>query len=138
MLYLFKFKHCLKTLYRDIFLYQNMKRVEAIIASEKILAVNEALKNAGVGGCTILDAKGRGKGEKPLVESGRGTSRFTSEFSARSTLITVVEDSEIDKVVNTILDVASTGSPGDGKIFISPINEAIDIGTKERGGGAVI
>ena len=58
-----------------------MKRIEAIIASEKVLAVNEALKAAGVGGCTVLDAKGRGKGEKPMVESGRGTSRFVSEFS---------------------------------------------------------
>ncbi|MGI8831909.1 MAG: P-II family nitrogen regulator [Nitrososphaeraceae archaeon] len=115
-----------------------MKRIEAIIASEKVLAVNEALKAAGVGGCTVLDAKGRGKGEKPMVESGRGTSRFVSEFSVRSTLITVVDDSEVDNIINTILDVASTGSPGDGKIFISPVVEAIDIGTKERGGGRVI
>ena len=115
-----------------------MKRIEAVIASEKLLAVNEALKNAGVGGCTVLDAKGRGKGEKPMVDSGRGTSRFTSEFSVRSTLITIVEDSEVDNIVNTILEVASTGSPGDGKIFISPVSEAIDIGTKERGGGNVI
>lgn len=50
-----------------------MKRVEAIIGSEKVLAANEALKKAGVGGCTILDAKGRGKGEKPIVETDRGT-----------------------------------------------------------------
>ena len=115
-----------------------MKRIEAIIASEKVLPVNEALKSAGVGGCTVLDAKGRGKGEKPMVESGRGTSRFVSEFSARSTLITVVEDSEVENVVNTILEVASTGSPGDGKIFISTVNDAIDIGSKERGGNNVI
>jgi nitrogen regulatory protein P-II 1 len=96
------------------------------------------LKNAGVGGCTVLDAKGRGKGEKPMVESGRGTSRFTSEFSARSAIFTVVDDSEVDNVINTILDVASTGSPGDGKIFISTVNDAIDIGSKVRGGGNVI
>jgi nitrogen regulatory protein P-II 1 len=115
-----------------------MKRIEAIIASEKLLPVNEALKNAGVGGCTVLDAKGRGKGEKPMVESGRGTSRYTSEFSARSTLITVVDDSEVDNVINTILDVASTGSPGDGKIFISTVTDAIDIGSKVRGGDNVI
>ena len=115
-----------------------MKRIEAIIASEKLLPVNEALKNAGVGGCTVLDAKGRGKGEKPMVGTGRGTSRFTSEFSARSTLITVVDDSEVDNVINTILDVASTGSPGDGKIFISTVTDAIDIGSKVRGGGNVI
>ena len=82
-----------------------MKRIEAIIASEKVLPVNEALKNAGVGGCTVLDAKGRGK---------------------------------VENVVNTILDVASTGAAGDGKIFISTVIDAIDIGSKERGGGNVI
>ena len=53
-----------------------MKRIEAIIASEKISELNAALKQIGVGGCTILDAKGRGKGEKPMVEAQRGTARF--------------------------------------------------------------
>jgi nitrogen regulatory protein P-II 1 len=115
-----------------------MKRIEAIVASEKVLAVNEALKNAGVGGCTILDAKGRGKGEKPVVETGRGTGRYTSEFSARSDIVIIVEDSDVDKVIKTIVDTVSTGSAGDGKIFISQINEAVDIGTKKRGQTAIV
>ena len=102
-----------------------MKRVEAIIGSEKVLDVNEALKKVGVSGCTILDAKGRGKGEKPMIESGRGTGKFASEFSVRSNIVTIV-------------DTVSTGSTGDGKIFISPISEAIDIGTKKRGEVAVL
>jgi nitrogen regulatory protein P-II 1 len=114
-----------------------MKRIEAIIANEKVLKVNDALKKAGVGGCTILDAKGRGKGEKPVVETGRGTGRFTSEFSVRANVITIVEDSEVDKVIKTIVETVSTGSAGDGKIFVSSINEAIDIGTKKRGEVAV-
>jgi nitrogen regulatory protein P-II 1 len=115
-----------------------MKRIEAIVASEKVLAVNEALKNAGIGGCTILDAKGRGKGEKPVVETGRGTGRYTSEFSVRSDIVVIVEDSDVDKVVKTIVDTVSTGSAGDGKIFISQINEAVDIGTKKRGQTAIV
>ena len=115
-----------------------MKRIEAIIASEKVLDVNEALKKAGVGGCTILDAKGRGKGEKPLVETARGTARFSSEFSVRANIVTIVEDSDVDKVIKIILDTVSTGSAGDGKIFISPISEAIDIGTKKRGEVAIV
>jgi nitrogen regulatory protein P-II 1 len=115
-----------------------MKRIEAIVASEKVLAVNEALKNAGVGGCTILDAKGRGKGEKPVVETGRGTGRYTSEFSVRSDIVIIVEDSDVDKVIKTIVDTVSTGSAGDGKIFISQINEAVDIGTKKRGQTAIV
>jgi nitrogen regulatory protein P-II 1 len=115
-----------------------MKRIEAIVASEKVLALNEALKNAGVGGCTILDAKGRGKGEKPVVETGRGTGRYTSEFSVRSDIVIIVEDSDVDKVIKTIVDTVSTGSAGDGKIFISQINEAVDIGTKKRGQTAIV
>ena len=96
-----------------------MKRIEAVIGSEKVLAVNEALKKAGVGGCTVLDAKGRGKGEKPIVETGRGTGRFTSEFSVRANIVIIVEDSEVDKIINTIVHTVSTGSAGDGKIFVS-------------------
>ena len=96
-----------------------MKRIEAVIASEKVLAVNEALKKVGVGGYTVLDAKGRGKGEKPIVETSRGTGRFTSEFSVRADLVIIVEDSEVDKIINTIVQTVSTGSAGDGKIFVS-------------------
>lgn len=109
-----------------------MKRIEAIIASQKVDAVNDALKKAGVSGSTILDAKGRGKGDKPRVMSGRGTSAHVAEFSTRSCVITVVEDSEVDRVIKAILDSASTGSAGDGKIFVSSVGEAVDIGTKKR------
>lgn len=115
-----------------------MKRIEAIIAAEKVSAVNEALKRAGVGGATILDAKGRGKGEKPQVQTGRGTQRLAAEFSGRANVMTVVDDSEVEKVIHAILDTASTGSAGDGKIFISTVGEAIDIGTKKRGQTAVV
>jgi nitrogen regulatory protein P-II 1 len=120
-----------------IYLCENMKRIEAIVHSEKIPELNEQLKKIGLSGCTIVDGKGRGKGEKPVVQSGRGTGKFTSEFSARANLSTVVDDSEVDKVVKTILDTVSTGSPGDGKIFISTVAEAIDIGTQKRGNGAL-
>jgi nitrogen regulatory protein P-II 1 len=115
-----------------------MKRIEAVIASEKVLALNEALKKVGVGGCTVLDAKGRGKGEKPIVETSRGTGRFTSEFSVRADLVIIVEDSEVDKIINTIVQTVSTGSAGDGKIFVSSISDAVDIGTKKRGEEAII
>ncbi len=117
---------------------RDMKRVEAIIAAEKVSAVNEALKKAGVGGTTILDAKGRGKGEKPRVQIGRGTQRLAAEFSVRANIMTVVDDSEVEKVIKAILDTASTGSSGDGKIFVSNVSEAIDIGTKKRGQVAVV
>jgi nitrogen regulatory protein P-II 1 len=120
-----------------IYLCENMKRVEAIVHVDKMWDLNEKLKEIGLKGCTIIDGKGRGKGEKPVLGSGRGTEKYTSEFSARSNISTVVDDSEVDKVVKTILEAASTGSPGDGKIFISTITEAIDIGTQKRGNEAL-
>ena len=110
-----------------------MKRIEAIVAVEKVPVVNEALKSAGVGGATILDAKGMGKGEKPAMESARGTRRLQSQFSVRANVITVVDDSQVEKVVKAILDAASTGAAGDGKIFISTVSDAVDIGSKKRG-----
>ncbi len=114
-----------------------MKRVEAIIAAEKVSAVNDALKKAGVGGTTVLDAKGRGKGEKPQIQTGKGTGRIAAEFSVRASVITIVDDSIVDKVIKAILDTVSTGSAGDGKIFISTVTEAIDIGTKKHGQVAI-
>jgi nitrogen regulatory protein P-II 1 len=115
-----------------------MKRVEAIISAEKVSAVNEALRNAGVGGATILDAKGRGKGEKPRVQTGKGTGWASSEFSSRANVVAVVDDPEVEKVITAILETTSTGSAGDGKIFVSTVTEAIDIGTRKRGQTAIV
>ncbi|MEW5840556.1 P-II family nitrogen regulator [Nitrososphaera sp.] len=115
-----------------------MKRIEAIIASEKVSAVNEALRRAGVEGATILDAKGRGKGEKPRVMGGRGTSSHMAEFSTRANVITVVDDAMVDAAVKAILDAASTGAAGDGKIFISTVGEAVDIGSKKRSSTSMV
>jgi nitrogen regulatory protein P-II 1 len=109
-----------------------MKRIEAVIASEKTDAVNEALKAAGVSGATILEARGRGRGDKPRVAGGRGTSSHIAEFSTRACVMTVVDDGEVDRVVKAILDAASTGAAGDGKVFISSVGEAVDIGSKKR------
>ena len=114
-----------------------MKRVEAIISAEKVSAVNEALRNVGIGGATILDAKGRGKGEKPQVQSGKGTRSVSAEFSSRANVVVVVDDSEVENVIGAILEATSTGSAGDGKIFVSTVNEAIDIGTRKRGPAAI-
>ncbi len=114
-----------------------MKRVEAVIATEKVSAVNDALKKAGVGGVTVLDGKGRGAGHRETVTGARGTAYYVPEFHSRTTMVTVVDDSKVDGVINAILSAASTGSPGDGKIFISTVEDAVDIGSKKRGTSAI-
>ena len=72
-----------------------------------------------------------------MVEAQRGTARFAAEFSVRANVVTVVEDSQLEKVIKTILDTISTGSAGDGKIFVSTVIDAIDIGTKAHGEEAI-
>ncbi len=114
-----------------------MKRIEAVVGIEMVSVVNEALKKAGVGGVTVLDGKGRGAGRREAVTSGRGTAYYVPEFHARASLVTVVDDSKVDSVINAILSAASTGSAGDGKIFVSAVTEAVDIGSKKKGTSAI-
>ncbi|MFQ5970656.1 MAG: P-II family nitrogen regulator, partial [Nitrososphaerales archaeon] len=101
-----------------------MKRIEAIIGSEKVSAVNDALKKVGVGGVTVLDGKGRGAGARAQVTGGRGTQYYTSPFNSRSSILTVVDDSKVNAAVDAIISASSTGAAGDGKIFISAVEYA--------------
>ncbi len=114
-----------------------MKRVDAVIATEKVSVVNDALRKVGVGGVTVMTGRGRGAGHREMVSSGRGTGAYVPEFHSRSSISTVVDDSKVDAVVNAILNAASTGSPGDGKIFISKVEDAIDVGSKKKGTEAI-
>lgn len=114
-----------------------MKRVEALVPSDRLREVREALKNVGVTGILITSGKGQGKGDRPMVGGGRGTGRHIAEYNAIECVMTVVDDSLVDKVVDAILDAASTGSKGDGKIFVTDIVMAADIGTKSKGTGAL-
>jgi len=110
-----------------------LKRIEAVVAHEKVFAVVDALKKIGVGGITILDAKGWGKGVRSQMTSERGTGSYTAPFNVKNYVITVVDNSMVDKVVTAIIDAAGTGSHGDGKIFIDTVEDVIDIGSKQKG-----
>lgn len=107
-----------------------MKRVEAVISTEKLSVVVEALKKIGVGGITVFDAKGWGRASHVIQPS---KSEDKNAFTTKSYLLTVVDDSIVDKIVSTILDTASTGSVGDGKIFVDTIDAAVDIGSRQKG-----
>ncbi len=114
-----------------------MKRVEAVIVTEKCSAVIDALKKIGVGGITFVDGKGRGAGQREAIHGSRGTTRFVPEFHPRTSLMTVVDDSEVEAVISAITNAAGTGSKGDGKIFIFSVEDVVDIGTKKRGNDAL-
>lgn len=108
-----------------------MKRVEAVITQDKLDAVVEALKKVGVGGITIFEAKGWGRASK-IARTAEKSPTF-QKLNPKSYVLTVVDDSIVDKVVSAILETASTGSVGDGKIFIDNIDTAVDIGSGQKG-----
>ena len=74
---------------------------------------------------------------RPEMHSGRGTSTYRPEFNVNATVVIIVKDSVVDKVVEKILSSTSTGLAGEGKIFVSDVDDAIDIGSKQRGESAI-
>jgi nitrogen regulatory protein P-II 1 len=110
-----------------------MKKIEAVFPLGRVSRVFDALEKIEIGGLTYFESKGRGQLARPEIITGRGTSSFTPEFNANSSVVVVVKDSVADKVVNKILEVASTGLAGEGKIFVSDVDDAVDIGSKNRG-----
>jgi len=108
-----------------------MKRIEAIIRPEKLEAVRQALGQAGCTGLMITEIEGHGK-QKGVVQQWRGE-KYKVELLPKVKIETVVADREAERIVKTITDNAKTGEIGDGKIFISSIENAIRIRTGERG-----
>lgn len=112
-----------------------MKKIEAIIRPEKLEPVRAALEEKGISGMTVIDVKGRGR-QKGVVLRWRAGS-YKVSFLPKVKLEIVVADEDVDKVLQVICDVAKTGRIGDGKIFISTIDDAIRVRTKERGENAL-
>jgi len=112
-----------------------MKKIEAIIKPFKFEEVKEALVLSGIQGMTVTDVKGFGR-QKGHVEIYRG-SELEVVFIPKIKLEVVVPDNLVEKVVKVIQEKAYTGSVGDGKIFIIPVEDAIRIRTKEKGEQAV-
>lgn len=112
-----------------------MKRVEAIIKPFKLDEVKAALSEVGVQGMTITEVKGFGRtGGRREVFRG---SAYVVDFVPKVKIDVVVPDSLVLDVVDTIERSAKSGRIGDGKIFVSPIDEAVRIRTGERGEGAL-
>ena len=112
-----------------------MKKIEAIIKPFKLDEVKEALHEVGVSGITVTEAKGFGR-QKGHTELYRGA-EYVVDFLPKVKIEVVIEDSLLERVVDAIQNAAQTGRIGDGKIFISTIDEAIRIRTGERGAEAV-
>lgn len=112
-----------------------MKKIVAIIRPNKLDEVKNALEEIGCKGVTVIDVKGRGR-QLGITESYRGTD-YCIDLLPKTQLEIIVSDEDAEDVVQTIVKTAQTGNIGDGKIFISPVEEVVRIRTGERGNKAV-
>jgi len=100
-----------------------MKKVEAIVRPGAKDAVIAAIKNVGVGGVTVHQVQGQGAQDPPLV----------GQYFSKDMIICVVDDPKLDEILDAISNAACTGTKGDGKVFVTNIDDALDLCTKKRG-----
>ena len=112
-----------------------MKKVEAIVKPFKLDEVKEALQKLGLQGLTVFEAKGFGR-QKGHTELYRGA-EYVVDFLPKVKIELIIEDSQLEAVIDAIQKSALTGKIGDGKIFVSSIDDAIRIRTGERGSEAI-
>jgi nitrogen regulatory protein P-II 1 len=112
-----------------------MKKIEAIIRPFRLDDVREALGEAGVKGMTLTEVKGYGR-QKGHTELYRGA-EYQIDFLPKVKIELIVADAMVERVVDTILRAAATGEVGDGKIFISPVEDVIRVRTGESGEAAL-
>jgi len=112
-----------------------VKKVEAIIKPFKLDEVKEALQEIGIQGLSVLEAKGFGR-QKGHTELYRGA-EYVVDFLPKVKIEVVIADDQLDNTIEAIIDAAKTGKIGDGKIFVSTVEQAIRIRTSEEGPDAL-
>jgi nitrogen regulatory protein PII len=112
-----------------------MKKIEAIIKPFKLEEVKDALGEIGIEGMTVTEVKGFGR-QKGHTEIYRG-SEYTVDFLPKIKIELVLSDEKLDDAVEAIVKTAKTGKIGDGKVFVSSVEEAVRIRTEEKGAAAV-
>jgi nitrogen regulatory protein PII len=108
-----------------------VKKIEAFIRHEALDDIRDRLSHMGLPSMSVSEVKGSGR-QKGYTESYRGA-RTTIFLRPKLKLEIVVDDSDVERTIDTILELAHTGEPGDGKIFILPVEESIRVRTGERG-----
>ena len=112
-----------------------MKKIEAIIKPFRLTDVKDALNELGIQGMTVSEVKGFGR-QKGHTEIYRG-SEYTVDFLPKIKLELVLTDKQVETAVATIVKAAKTGKIGDGKVFVSPVEQAVRIRTDEKGDTAI-
>ena len=112
-----------------------MKKIEAVIKPFKLDEVKEALQEAGIQGLSVIEVKGFGR-QKGHTELYRGA-EYIVDFLPKVKIEVVLDDDQVDEAIEAIIDAAKTDKIGDGKIFVSNIEQAIRIRTREIGSEAL-
>ncbi len=112
-----------------------MKKIEAIIKPFKLDEVKEALQDAGIQGLSVIEVKGFGR-QKGHTELYRGA-EYVVDFLPKVKIDVVLDDDQVDAAIEAIIEAARTDKIGDGKIFVSPVEQAIRIRTGETGSDAL-
>ncbi len=113
-----------------------MKKIEAVIRPEKLDGVRTALDRAGYPGITITEVEGHGL-QKGSVQQWRGE-KFKVDFLPKIKVEIVAKDGDTEKIIQAVLESAYTGGVGDGKIFVTEVDEVVRIRTRERGERALV
>ncbi len=112
-----------------------MKKIVAIVREDRFSIIKDALSDIGYPGMTVTEVRGHGQ-QKGITEQWRGRT-YRTDFLKKIQMEMVVPDKDVDKIIECIVKEAKTGSIGDGKIFLNPIEDAIRIRTGERGEKAI-
>ena len=113
-----------------------MKKIEAIVRPEKLNEVKQALDDLGIHGMNFIQVTGRGA-QRGIVHQGRGGESVTVDMLPKIKVEVVVADMAVDRAIDAIIRAARTGNIGDGKIFVTNVEEAVRVRTGERGEVAV-
>lgn len=106
-----------------------LKRIEAVVQNEIAKKVVDAIRKEGIGGVTLIQSLGQGEGERPWIGGEKG---HQIDFNSTDIILTVVDDDKVDTIVSTIMNNAHTGSKGDGMVFVTNVENAYNITTKEE------
>jgi nitrogen regulatory protein P-II 1 len=112
-----------------------MKLITAVVKPQRVTAIKDALNDAGISGITVTQVDGFGR-QKGHTEVYRGAS-VTVDFVQKAKLEILARDADVARITDVIIKSANTGSIGDGKIWITPVEEVIRVRTNERGESAI-
>lgn len=109
-----------------------MKKIEAIVRPEKVRDILKVLKEIGVTGATVVSERGQGSGLRPMIRDSKGMPLQVAEYNQMNSVITVVNDPQVNHVLEAIAKVAVSGSRGSGKVFVFPVDEVMDLESGRR------